>query len=316
MNDQPRPQTIAELPAQRALSPTSNAQTRARYFNSGNAFMLELAPVPNAVFTDEPAQALDPSSPTGLTACDASTDLQCPFPATSPLVLARYARVCAGESLTMHFEASGALHYVIQGYGVTEAAGEQVEWGPGDVFVTPGGIALTHRAGEQACVLWTVTNEPQLAFEHLRSPPPGQAPTEIVHYPAAEIARQIELLYAVGGDEQISGTALIFSSDRQEAGRNVLPTLTLGMNTLAPGVTQRPHRHNSVAVSLVVRGQGCYSMIDGERKDWAPWATTITPPTSVHSHHNVGTEQAMFLIEQDGGLYYHTRATGFEFVDA
>lgn len=78
---------------------------------------------------------------------------------------------------------------------------------------------------------------------------------------------------------------------------------------------QRPHRHNSVAVSLVIQGEHCYSLIDGERKDWAPWATTITPPVSVHSHHNDGDELAMFLIVQDGGLYYHARAMGFEFVD-
>ena len=58
-----------------------------------------------------------------------------------------------------------------------------------------------------------------------------------------------------------------------------------------------------------------YSLIDGERKDWAPWATTITPPTSVHSHHNDGPEKAMFLIVQDGGLYYHARAMGFEFAE-
>ena len=316
MNEHIRPRTIAELPVQRAVDPGSDAQPRARYFNSGNAFMLELSQVPNAVFVDEPARALDPSAPTGLTACDVSVELQCPFPATSPLVLARYARIRAGESLVMDLAASGVLHYVIEGRGTTEGGGELVKWGPGDVFVTPGGISHNYTAGDEACVLWVVSNEPQLAFEHSQPPAPGQAPTEIVHYPAAEIARQIDLLYEVGGDKQISGTALIFSSDRQEAGRNILPTLTLGMNTLAPGVMQRPHRHNSVAVSLVVRGQGCYSMIDGERKDWAPWATTITPPTSVHSHHNDGAEQAMFLIVQDGGIFYHVRATGFEFVDA
>ena len=55
--------------------------------------------------------------------------------------------------------------------------------------------------------------------------------------------------------------------------------------------------------------------MDGRRKDWAPWATTITPGVAVHSHHNGGNEQALFLIVQDGGLYYHTRAMGFEFAE-
>jgi gentisate 1,2-dioxygenase len=121
-------------------------------------------------------------------------------------------------------------------------------------------------------------------------------------------------LYQIGRGEDIAGSALIFSSQRQEAIRNVLPTLTVAMNSLPPGNSQRPHRHNSVAVSLVIQGEGCYSIVDGRRKEWSQWATTVTPATSVHSHHNGGGKTAMFLIVQDGGMYYHTRAMGFQFV--
>jgi gentisate 1,2-dioxygenase len=128
-------------------------------------------------------------------------------------------------------------------------------------------------------------------------------------------AADIDLLYQVGRNEQIAGSALIFSADEQEHTRNILPTLTVAMNSLPGGVVQRPHRHNSVAVALVIKGDRCFSVIDGKRKDWAPWATTITPPVSVHSHHNGGNEQALFLIVQDGGIYYHTRAMGFEFAE-
>ena len=172
--------------------------------------------------------------------------------------------------------------------------GEIIHWHSGDVFVTPGGEAQSHTAGSEDAVLWIVNNEPLLAHEQVQAPAPGNAPTALVHYPAAEIDRQIALIYDIGHDVNTAGAALIFSSEQQEAGRNVLPTLTLGMNTLAPGASQRAHKHNSVAVSLVIRGEECYSMIDGQRKDWAPWATTITPPVAVHSHHNEGTQRAMF----------------------
>ncbi|MFT5175171.1 MAG: gentisate 1,2-dioxygenase [Gammaproteobacteria bacterium] len=310
-----RPKSIADLPPQHASEPGSKAQQRARYFNTGNAFNVQLPAVPNAVFAHEALHALDSATATGFTACDASATMQCAYPATSPLLLARYARIRAGESLSCDFNASGVVHYVISGDGSTQAAGERIEWHPGDVFVTPGGMPLVHSAGDTAAVLWVVSNEPQLSFENLCAPAPGNAPTDVVHYTAAEIDRQIELIYNVGRDEQIAGSALIFSSDKQQDSRNVLPTLTLAMNSLPAGATQRAHRHNSVAVSLVIRGDKCYSMIDGERKDWAPWATTITPPVSVHSHHNEGGEQAMFLIVQDGGLFYHARAMGFEFID-
>ena len=315
MPDSVVPQSIGDLPAQVQENAATAAQARARYFNTGNAFNVQLPPVPDHAFTEEPARALDPSTPTGLIACDLSPVLGCPFPATSPLVLARYARIRAGETLDTDFNASGVVAYVIAGAGGTDCGGEQVAWGAGDVFLLPGGVPATHRAGAADAVLWLVTNEPQVAFENLRAPAPGAAPTEVVHYPADEMQRQIDLIYRIGRDEQIAGSALILSSERNQDSRNALPTLTVAMNSLPGGAVQRPHRHNSVAVSLVVRGERCHSLVDGRRKDWSPWATTVTPPVSVHSHHNEGNAQALFLIVQDGGLFYHARAMGFEFVD-
>ena len=315
MPDDIRPTSIADMPAERAASPATKAEARGRFFNTGNAFNMQLPVVPDHLFTEEPVRALDAATQTGLIACDISDRLACTFPATTPLVLAHYARIRSNETLATDFNASGVIAYVIAGAGTTQCAGETIAWNPGDLFLLPGGEPATHTAGATDAVLWVVTNEPQLAFENLRAPAPGQAPTDLVHYKAEEIARQIDLLYAVGRTEQIAGSALIFSAERQEATRNILPTLTAAMNSLPGGVVQRPHRHNSVAVSLVIKGERCFSIIDGKRKDWAPWATTITPPVSVHSHHNGGNEMALFLIIQDGGIYYHARAMGFEFAE-
>ena len=315
MPDGVNPRSIAEMPAQHPTMPKTPAEARGRFFNTGNAFNVQNPPVPDRIFDDEPLRALDPASPTGLIPCDISGELGCSFPATSPLVLARYARIRAAETLETDFAASGTIAYVIAGGGTTTCGDETIAWGAGDVFILPGGMPATHTAIGSDSVLWIVSNEPQLAFENLRPPAPGSAPTDMVHYRADEIARQIDLLYEVGRNEEIAGSALIFSAERQEATRNILPTLTAAMNSLPGGVVQRPHRHNSVAVSLIIKGEHCFSVIDGRRKDWAPWATTITPPVSVHSHHNGGTEQALFLIIQDGGFYYHARAMGFEFAD-
>jgi gentisate 1,2-dioxygenase len=314
MPDDFRPRDIADMPAQRPLAPRSAAEARGRFFNTGNAFNIVNPPVPDHAFVDEPRRALDDATPTGLIECDLSAVLGCGFPATSPLVLARYGRIRAGETLTTDFLTSGTIAYVIVGSGMTVCGEEQIGWSAGDVFVLPGGIAASHTA-ETTAVLWLVTNEPQLAFENLRAPSSGHAPTDLVHFRGEEIDRQIALLYEVGRDATIAGSALVFSAERQEATRNILPTLTAAMNSLPAGFVQPPHRHNSVAVSLIIQGDGCFSVIDGRRKDWSPWATTITPPVAVHSHHNDGTGQARFLIIQDGGIYYHARAMGFEFAE-
>lgn len=303
------------MPVQRAAAPRTPAEARGRFFNTGNGFDVKLPPVPDHIFIDEPTLALDPATPTSLIPCDLSAVLACGFPATTPLILIRYAKIKANEALRTDFNASGVMAYVIRGAGSTACGEETIEWNAGDILVLPGGVPHDHAAAGEDAILWIVSNEPQLAFENLRAPAPGQALTEIVHYRADEITRQIDLLYEIGRSEQIAGSALIFSAERQEATRNILPTLTLAMNSLPGGAVQRPHRHNAVAVSLIIRGERCFSMMDGRRKDWAPWATTITPPVAVHSHHNGGNEQALFLIVQDGGIFYHTRAMGFEFAE-
>ena len=306
---------VSEQPAQQPASPSTPAQARARFFNSGNAFNVKLPPVPDMVFTDQPQAALDTRSPTGMYPCDISEALACDFPATTPLVLASYARICAGESLDDSPRASGVIAYVIEGAGTTHCEDEVIEWSVGDIMLFPGGSTQSHRAGDADAVLWVVSNAPQLAFEGVEPPNPADAPTEIVHFTSQDISAQVDDLYERAEPDELPGYAVVFSSASQESTRNVLPTLTLAMNSLPGGDMQRPHRHNSVAVSLVVSGEGCYSIVDGNRKNWSPWATTITPPTSVHSHHNSGNSRAMFLIVQDGGLYYHTRAMGFEFAE-
>jgi hypothetical protein len=174
MNDQARSISIADMPAQRPASPATQAEARGRFFNTGNAFNVQLPPVPDHIFTGEPARALDPDTATGLIPCDISGMLGCTFPATTPLVLIRYGRIRAGESLQTDFEASGVMIYVIAGAGSTGCDGEHIAWGAGDILVLPGGMTHVH-AAEMDSVLWIVTNEPQLAFENLRAPAPGRA---------------------------------------------------------------------------------------------------------------------------------------------
>ncbi|MEM7024394.1 MAG: cupin domain-containing protein [Pseudomonadota bacterium] len=145
--------------------------------------------------------------------------------------------------------------------------------------------------------------------------PIERAVTGAVHYPADEIGEQLARVNEKLAGEKIAGLALIFSSTDQEHRRNVLPTLTLAMNQLPSGESQRPHRHNSVAVTLNIQCQGCYSMVGGRRVDWQPYAVMVTPPGDVHSHHNDGDGTMTCLIVQDGGLHYHCRTMDFQYAD-
>jgi gentisate 1,2-dioxygenase len=289
---------------------------RARYFDSGNAFNIVYPDVPPASFVAQRDAAFDPATGTALIPCDQSAALELPFPATSPLVLASYARIRAGESLALDARATVVLAYVIEGSGHAVQGPDAIAWSTGDVFSLPGGRPIQLASTQRDSVLWLVTNEPELAFERLAPPAPEEALVEAAHFPAATIADQLDRARAKLAGKRVAGLAVVFASERLEDRRNISPTLTLAMNQLEPGGTQTAHSHNSVAVSLAIQGPDCYSMVDGARKDWAPYVTMVTPPTSVHSHHNHGKSLATWLIVQDGGLYYHCRTMGFRFEDA
>ena len=288
------------------------ASGKARFFHSGNAFNIKLPPVPRHQFLAERDRAFDPAEPTGLIPLDLSGTLGCEFPATTPLILTRYMRLRAGANMETGFKASGEIFYVIQGSGESVKGGERIAWNAGDLFCFPGGGTARHYGGDADSVLWIVTDEPTLAFLRMQPLPAGEQPVQAVHFHAADIARHLDEIYAMDRPEDMAGLALVFSSEAMERSRNIMPSLTLALNSLPPGEAQQAHRHNSVAVTLSIQGDGCHSIIDGERIDWQPNAVTVTPPGEVHSHHNHGDARALFLIVQDGGLHYHCRTMGFE----
>jgi gentisate 1,2-dioxygenase len=289
---------------------------RARYYTPSNGFDFKVPDVPSHVFVAERDRAMDPTTGTGLIELDLSDRLETGFPATTPLLLARYARIQANEELSTTFKASGEIYYVIAGAGESTNGADVIAWKTGDVFCLPGGGKTTHKAADQDGVLYVLTNEPQLAYEHAEPPAPGNSAVEAVHYPAEEIDRQLNSIHArVDDGDDVAGRAVLFSSAALERMRTTIPSLTLAMNSLETGGDQRPHRHNSVAITLGIQTEGVHSMIDGEKVEWQENAAMVTPPAAVHSHHSRGNQMMKSLVVQDGGLHYHCRTMGFSFAD-
>jgi gentisate 1,2-dioxygenase len=302
--------SMAEMGVQAPSAPASAAQSRGRYFNSANAFNIKLPAVPGTLFSEPAEQAMRPDAASGFYPCDQSAALGCAVPATTPFMLASYLRLAAGVTVSETPVCSGTIWYVIAGEGESDcvAADECIAWRAGDIFFLPGSVQLAHRASSDA-VLWRVSDEPLLGFGGFVATP--RADIAPVHYPATEIAHQMAVIDATDSDTATSGRALVFSTESLEAGRNILPTLTLSFNTLPPAQVQPAHRHNSAAITLIVQGEGCHSVVDDVINPWSQWGTLVTPPAAVHSHHNGGTRRADFLIVQDGGLYYQARTMGF-----
>src|SRR2546430_12455671 len=145
---------------------------RARYYSSADGFTIKRPRIPAHVFARERDRALDPATPTGLLPLDLGTALGTDGAATTPLILARYARLRAGESLATRFEASGEIYYVIAGSGETTWGSEAIGWGAGDAFCLPGGPPAPHRARTRAAVRRVGTPEPTPPLRRAPPAPP------------------------------------------------------------------------------------------------------------------------------------------------
>lgn len=293
---------------------------RARYVPVEQGFNIARPALEPQAFVAEAARAFAAGTPTGFIALDLSSVLGTRRPATTPFMLARYARIRRGETLSCALVASGEIWAVLQGSGTLMRAGESLSWQAGDMLALPGGSASTWQADGDA-VLWLVTDEPALAFLGVRPEAPEHAPIETTHYRHDAIARELRALYDRPMAPDTPGRALFMASARTERLGTCLPAMTLTLNAVRPGEAQRPHRHNAAALVLALREARCASTIGGRTLPWTEHVTLLTPAGAPHDHRNAPKDGgavedrdiALALIVQDGGLHYHGRTMGFSF---
>ena len=99
------------------VAATDDPQTRSKLYDPDNFFAFGWPAIPRRQFVAERDRALAGDAPSGEIALDASDALETPYPATTPLLLARYLRVRAGETLARRFEAAAIVAYVMRGSG-------------------------------------------------------------------------------------------------------------------------------------------------------------------------------------------------------
>ncbi|HTZ08250.1 MAG TPA: hypothetical protein VMB72_04210, partial [Acidimicrobiales bacterium] len=125
-----------------------------------------------------------------------------------------------------------------------------------------------------------------------------------------------------------SRVAVLLGNARHDRTLTATHTLWVMLGVLPPGAVQRPHRHQSVAVDLIVDcREGCYSLlgtgvdatgaiVDPVRVDWEPGGVFVTPPGLWHSHHNASGAPAHLLPVQDAGLHTYLRTLDIRFTPA
>ncbi len=256
---------------------------------------------------------------------DNSGLLGCAGPATSPGLCANFVHIRPSEAIITEANATSQLFFVMRGSGTTCVANTQIPWQAGDLFTLPAQSRATHVAVDDAAIYW-VHDEPLLRYLGVEATRQQFAPTL---YSRAAI---LEALAAIVHDPK-SATANRISV---LLGNRLFPqTMTIthviwAMFGLLPvGANQAPHRHQSVAVDLVVDAKpGCYTLVgksldpdpkhggrikDGKRFDWKPHSVFVTPPGLWHSHHNESGHPAHILPIQDAGLHTFLRTLNILF---
>jgi gentisate 1,2-dioxygenase len=289
---------------------------RAQYYRPANIFIVKRPAVPCHRFDAECEQALATDGESAWIACDVGTQMGFDWPATTPLILVRYAKVAPNATLTGSFVSSGEQYYVIRGSGDLIKGDDAIPFAADDIVTLPGGGETRIEAGADGAVLLQATNEPEMAFHRVAVPTPEDGPMEAALFRASELADELERFRQdVMDDPTRSGLALHMNNAKLGAHYSTHPSIVLAINSLDPHRQQRPHHHNSVAVTMPIRCDRVHSVIDGQRVDWKQYTPMITPPAAMHEHINEGDEMMMSLVVQDGGMHYHLRTIGFGFGD-
>ena len=289
-------------------------ESRAIIYRPSKAFDHGLPDVPVHAFHNELEAALDPGASTSSFPLDLSDALDLPYRATTPLFLAQYDLIRCGDTLRVDLDGSAQVHYVLQGQGHSTNRSDEIQWGPGDCLCFPGGARTAHSATEDA-LLFTVTNEPELAFNH--TVPADSTPVNAAVFRAELIEAELGEVHATSGPQKTAGKSVSFTTAamHHQLSGALAPSMMVAVNTLEPGGEQRRHRHNSVAITVGLTCEGTYSLIGKDKVPWERFGVIVTPPRLAHSHFNAGTEMMRSLVVQDGPVFYNCRSVGFEWTD-
>lgn len=257
---------------------------------------------------------------------DLSESMNIPYTATSPNLLAAFLRIDAKDSLPTEARATSQAFYVIRGTGITtwEGCEDNVKWGKGDLFVLPASKReVLHAATEDTAIYW-VTDEPLLKYLGVS---PSEEKFKVTHFTNERMLGEVERISHEPGAQHRNRMGILLGNKLTENGTKTLTqTLWSLLNVIPAGDSQRPHKHNSVALDLCVSAPpvGVYTLMGPElddegrvrdpvRCDWATGSVFTTPPGWWHSHHNETDEAAWVLPMQDAGLYTHQRTLDIQF---
>jgi gentisate 1,2-dioxygenase len=261
-------------------------------------------------------------APYGITPLDYSEYYHVDFTATSPNLLANFIRLEGNGVVSETISSSSHFFYVVEGKGEVSVDGLKWEISQGDIFITPcfrEHLIIFNMDSEKELQIYYVNDSPLLRYL-------GSTPITPIFQSAIY---SHEFLWAklkeLSKPENNRKGILLSNLDTERLGTNTItPVLWALYNELPAYTSQRPHRHNSVALDLCISSSDdgkVYTLLSHEldekgemvnpiKVEWKTSEMFITPPGVWHSHHNEGGKVAYVLPIQDAGLLLYQRILG------
>jgi gentisate 1,2-dioxygenase len=262
-------------------------------------------------------------APTGVVPLDLSKELGIRTgEATSPGLLANFMRIRAGERIATNPNATSQLYYVLCGRGLSAVNGQMVQWEKGDFVTLPAGSRSVFYADSDAALYW-VHDEPLLRYLGAEASEPKFRATKFRR--ADAVGRLKDIASRPGANEK-SRVSVLLANAEQEQTLTITHVLWAMFGVLPADQQQRPHRHQSVALDLILDAQpGCYTLlgtrlergeiVDPTRVDWEAGGAFVTPPGMWHAHFNDSGAPAHLIPVQDAGLQTYLRSLDIRFTN-
>ena len=77
--------------------------------------------------------------------------------------------------------------------------------------------------------------------------------------------------------------------------RTATHSLVVALQYLLPGEVAPAHRHSPSAIRFMLRGQGAYTTVDGQRCAMEPGDLVVTPSMAWHDHGNSGGQPTIWM---------------------
>jgi gentisate 1,2-dioxygenase len=261
---------------------------------------------------------------TGIVPLDLSADLGITSgPATSPGLLASFIRIRAGGRVSTSPNATSQLYYAIEGRGFAAVNGRLVQWEKGDFLTFPASSRATFFADADSAFYW-VHDEPLLRYLGAEATEPKFRPTK---FPRARAVAELEAIAARPGANDKSRVSVLLANAEEEQTLTITHVLWAMFGVLPAGQEQRPHRHQSVALDLILDARpGCFTLlgrrlddrgniVDPVRVDWEAGGAFVTPPGMWHAHVNESGAPAHLIPVQDAGMQTYLRSLDIRFSD-